>query len=112
DAGEDGRLDIETLGEPGIVGPLASMQQLRPFGLGGFDVAQHAVVLGPRDNGAHGGRGIGGDARLEVTDARLDALKYRSMDRAVDEGAAGRAARLPAPREVHAGDGGRSTGTG
>ena len=32
---------------------------------------------------------------------------HGSVDVAVDEGAAGRAARLPAPGEVHAGDGGR-----
>ena len=47
---------------------------------------------------------IGGDARLEVGDLGFHLGEHGVVDLLVDEGAAGRAAGLAAPGEVHAAD--------
>ncbi len=56
------------------------------------------------DDRAHRGGRIGGDAGLVVGDLGLHLGEYSFVDLLVDEGAAGRAARLSAPGEVHAAD--------
>ena len=57
------------------------MQELRPFGLGGLDIAEHAVVLCSRDDGAHGRGRIGRNARPEMANADFDALEHSGVDR-------------------------------
>src|SRR5262249_55435914 len=51
---------------------------------------------------AHRGRGIGWNAWLVALDRSLCALDYGVVNLFMDEGTTGRAARLPAPGEVHA----------
>ena len=103
--GEHGRLDVEALGERRVGGPLAAADQPRAFCSSGFDDSSCTrSYCALRDDRAHGGGRIGRDARLEMRDLRLDALDHRVVDLLVDEGAAGRAAGLAAPGEVHAAD--------
>ncbi len=106
--GKHGGLDIETLGEMRIARPLAPAEEARTVLLAGLDVAEHALVLHLAHDRTHGGGGIGRDAGLVALDRILHALEHCVVDPLVHEGAAGRAAALPAPGEVHAVDhGGR-----
>src|SRR5258707_2785879 len=106
--GEYGRLDVETLGEQRVARPLAAAQQPRAVLLAGLDIAEDAIVLHLAHDRTHGGRGIGRNAGLVALDGVLHAFEHGVVDLLVHEGAAGRAAGLPAPGEIHAVyDGGR-----
>jgi len=102
--GEHGRLDVKALGERRIVRRAAAGEQPRAFLFGGVDIAHHALELHLGNDRPHGGGGIGRNAGPEGPDLLFYARQHGLVDLLMDEGAAGRAAGLPAPGEVHAGD--------
>jgi hypothetical protein len=102
--GEHGRLVEMAARELRIVGALAAAHQPRAFAQRRGDVGFDALELRAAHDRAHRRRRVGRQARAEVRDARLDALDHGVVDRRVHERAAGRAARLAAPGEVHAAD--------
>src|SRR5215468_9358473 len=62
--GEHRGLDVEALGEQRVARPLATTQKPRAVLFAGLDVAEDAIVLRLAHDRAHGGRGIGRNARL------------------------------------------------
>src|SRR5262245_60267572 len=106
--GEYGGLDVEALGEMGIGRRFAAGDESGAILLAGVDVAEHAIILCLAHNRAHGRGWIGRDAGLVALDRMLHPFEHGVVDLLVHESAAGRAAGLPAPGEVHAvDDGGR-----
>ncbi len=103
--GKHGRLDKEPTGELRVVGPLAATSERRAFLLADLDVGEDFLHLRFRDDGAHGGVHLGGNARFVVPDVFHHAIEDAVVHRLVYEQPRGRAARLPAPTEVHSAHG-------
>ena len=81
----------------------ATGHQLSALGLGAGNVSQAALVLRAVDQGAHGGVHVGGQARsVALREQAHQLVNEHIVQAVVDEQAAGRAAGLTAPGEVHA----------